>query len=351
MSTIKEIARRANVSIGTVDRVIHERGRVSAKTQEKILKIIDELDYKPNVFARHLKLSKTFCFGVLMPYPAQDSSYWELPGRGIIKAKNELTTLQVSVIFYHYDKYSTISFDEVNHDIHEGKLDGLLVAPVLSDIFRAFIEKIPFNLPYVFFDSFIPQTKCISYIGQDSFQSGVLAGKLIDLLLRAQGTVAIIKFIPEDYVIEERTDGFLDYIDKNTGIKTTLYNVDEKQGPEHFEVISRQMLSEHPDLAGIFVTYAATHRFARFIRDNHPDRDIRIIGYDPVDENIRCLQQGHIDFLITQMPERQGYEGIFTLYRHTVLKEKVEPDTLMPMHIVTKENVDSYFNKIDKDQT
>lgn len=350
MSTIKEIAKRANVSIGTVDRVIHDRGRVSPKTKEKILRIIEELDYKPNVFARHLKLSKTFCFGIVMPYPEQDSSYWELPGRGIVKATKELTTLQVNVEFYYYDKYSTISFEKVKNDMAEGKLDGLLIAPVLSDVFRGFIDEIPFNMPYVFFDSFVPDTRCISYIGQDSFQSGVLAGKLMSLLMMNNpGEVAIVKFVPEDYVIEERALGFLDFVRKNTQIKTFEYNIDENEGPEHFETVTRTILRDHKDLSGIFVTYAATYKLARYIKDNHKERSINIIGYDPVDDNIRCLKNGYIDFLITQMPERQGYEGIFTLYKYVVLKEKVQPDMLMPMHIVTKENVASYFDSLESE--
>lgn len=348
MSTIKEIAKRANVSIGTVDRVIHDRGRVSPKTKEKILKIIKELDYKPNVFARHLKLSKSFRFGVVMPFREQDSSYWELPARGMIQAEKELTTLQVHVEFYYYDKYSAISFNQVKTDIEEGKLDGLLIAPVLSDVFRGFIDGIPFNMPYVFFDSYVPDTRCISYIGQDSFQSGVLAGKLMSLLMKNEpGEVAIVKFVPEDYVIEERALGFLDYIRKKTKIKTFEYNVNENEGPEHFETVTSNILKEHKHLSGILVTYAATYKLARYIKDNHKDHSINIIGYDPVDENIRCLNNECIDFLISQMPERQGYEGIFTLYKQVVLKESVQAKMLMPMHIITKENVASYFDKLE----
>ena len=48
MATIKEIAELAGVSRGTVDRVLNNRGSVSAKTAEKILEIAKALDYKPN---------------------------------------------------------------------------------------------------------------------------------------------------------------------------------------------------------------------------------------------------------------------------------------------------------------
>ena len=68
MTTISEIAHRARVSIGTVDRVIHNRGRVAKKTEEKIKKIIKELDFKPNIYARNLKLKKHILSEFCCPY-------------------------------------------------------------------------------------------------------------------------------------------------------------------------------------------------------------------------------------------------------------------------------------------
>jgi len=49
---IKDIAEKAGCSIGTVDRVIHNRGRVAKPVRDRILEIIRELNYKPNVNAR-----------------------------------------------------------------------------------------------------------------------------------------------------------------------------------------------------------------------------------------------------------------------------------------------------------
>ena len=51
--TVKEVARLAGVSIGTVDRVLHDRGGVSAETKSRIDEIITSLGYEPNLIARH----------------------------------------------------------------------------------------------------------------------------------------------------------------------------------------------------------------------------------------------------------------------------------------------------------
>lgn len=53
--TIKDVAELASVSKGTVDRVLHERGKVAQKAFEKVNQVLNELDFKPNPIARNLK--------------------------------------------------------------------------------------------------------------------------------------------------------------------------------------------------------------------------------------------------------------------------------------------------------
>ena len=63
---IKDIALKAGVSIGTVDRVLHKRGEVSDGTKVKIQKIIDELDYRPNLLASSLASKKSVLIACLL---------------------------------------------------------------------------------------------------------------------------------------------------------------------------------------------------------------------------------------------------------------------------------------------
>ncbi|HZU08931.1 MAG TPA: LacI family DNA-binding transcriptional regulator, partial [Pseudacidobacterium sp.] len=55
---IKEIAAALNISIGTVDRALHDRPGVSPKTRAKVMKMAEKLNYRPNVAARSLKLNR-----------------------------------------------------------------------------------------------------------------------------------------------------------------------------------------------------------------------------------------------------------------------------------------------------
>lgn len=342
MATIKEIAKRANVSIGTVDRVLHNRGNVAPEKEKKIRKIIAELNYKPNVYAKALKLSKEYHIGVLMPYEDQDSGYWKLPISGMKEAAQELKIQKVKLRFFHYDRYSEESFLKTAKLVLEKSLDGLLIAPVLMRAMDKLINQIPKTLPYVFFDSTIPDAECLSFIGQDSFQSGILAAKLLNNLLHTSRSVAVIRILPEDFHIEQRIKGFLSYMSQVDNIEILTYNVQGDEGQKGFMKINDEIFWNNPNVTGIFVTNALTYHFAEIIQNQNKQDNIRIIGYDLIPQNIHFLKEGVIDFLINQMPKAQGYRGIYTLFRHVVLKEDIQPRIMMPIDILTKENIDYY---------
>lgn len=300
------------------------------------------MDYKPNMFAKHLKLSKTFTFGVLMPKPSQDDTYWTLPIKGINRAQEELAEQKVEVKFFFYDKYSEHSFNGIIPQVLGAKLDGLLIVPALSNVFEKFIKEIPEDLPYVFFDSFIPNSNCISYIGQDSFQSGFLAGHLMHILVKEPGSLAIIKVLPEDYHITDRVNGFLSYFEKYPAYKLIVYDFAVGMNSSFHQKIFKKMLDENPTLCGVFVSNAYTHLAAEYIQSNDLKGKVHVIGYDPIENNIKFLKKGIIDFLISQQSERQGYEGIYAFYRKIVLNVPIRKKIFMQLDIITKENIEYY---------
>jgi LacI family transcriptional regulator len=73
-------------------------------------------------------------------------------------------------------------------------------------------------------------------------------------------------------------------------------------------------------------------------------KNILLIGYDFLQENIEYLKNDVIDFLICQKPQEQGYRGIMALYQNLVLDVAVEKSYFMPIDIITKENYIFYRN-------
>jgi len=313
---------------------------VAPATENKVKRIIEELNYKPNLFAKHLKTSKTFTFGVLIPKPSQDSGYWALPMKGIDKAQNELSGQKINVKYFYYDKYSESSCAQANRSMLDDDLDGIIIAPVVSEVCSRFIKKIPEELPYVFFDSFIPNDHYLAYIGQDSFQSGVLSGRLMHLLVREDCHVAAMRVLPDDYHINARIDGFLSYFQAYPDITTSTHSVEGNLSLQELETFFQDVMSKNRNLRGVFVSNASTHKFAEYLASRHPENRIHVIGYDLIEANIKHLKTGNIDFLISQQSEKQGYDALYTLYRHVVLREPVAKNVLVQIDIVNRDNID-----------
>jgi LacI family transcriptional regulator len=66
---------------------------------------------------------------------------------------------------------------------------------------------------------------------------------------------------------------------------------------------------------------------------------MRVIGYDLVDENVACLKNGGLDFVIDQQPITQGYLAVQSLYKHLILKAQVPINQYLPLDLLTKENL------------
>jgi LacI family transcriptional regulator len=176
---IKDIALKAQVSTGTVDRVLHKRGRVSEDVEERVLKIIKELNYEPNMMARALGSNKSCRIATLVPDSKLDD-YWEAPVAGIEKAERDFKQYGVVVEQYVFDNADTASYKLIAEELTRSAPDGILLAPVFYRETLPFFERWKASkIPFVLFNTQIEEYSPLSYIGQDSYQSGILAGKLI----------------------------------------------------------------------------------------------------------------------------------------------------------------------------
>jgi len=193
---VKEIARLANVSIATVDRVIHNREGVSQKTKNKIQEIIRKLNYQPNVLARRLALASrgTLRLAVLLPTASNETEFWQAPLEGINQAETEIKQYGIEIERYFFDQNDQRSFATQVKKIIKSAPDGILFTPIFPDESVNLIEKTrKAGTPYVLINSDIPGYDCLCYIGAEIFQSGYLAAQLINYGIRRKQKVLIAK--------------------------------------------------------------------------------------------------------------------------------------------------------------
>ena len=127
---IKDIARLAGVSKGTVDRVLHKRGRVSQEAFQKVMRVLEEIDYKPNLIARTLSSSKNYRIIALLPDSAEDD-YWAQTREGIRQAETEWSPYNITIQILAFDLYNKESFTQRAGDALNAKPDGIITADLL----------------------------------------------------------------------------------------------------------------------------------------------------------------------------------------------------------------------------
>jgi len=340
--TVHEIAALAGVSIGTVDRVIHKRSRVSAETRAKIEAIIEQYQFTPNPIARRLKRNRPYCFYTLIPRRDQDAGYWGQIIAGIERAAGEINPLGVETKIIEYDRYDPKAFEKTSEMVNDEKPDGLLFAPIMQKRTRSFVEKIcAKKIPLVFVDADMPETAPLCVIGQDSFNGGYLAGRLFHLFA---GTVskpaAILDAHGDDYNIIRRREGFLSYAEKN-GFPVIVQEYSDNGGGDISVKKITRFLKENRQLSGIFITNCMAHLVAEAVKKQRGNEPFLLIGYDLIPSNQFQLLQGRINAIISQRPEEQGREALLTLFRSVALEQTVETKWEIPLDVYIKENTPS----------
>jgi LacI family transcriptional regulator len=343
---IKDIAEKAKVSTGTVDRVLHKRGRVSKKVEEKVLKIIEEMDYEPNLMARALGSNKIYHIAALIPDHKSDY-YWHAPKAGIEKAEKDLKQYGIVVQQYVFDPYSVESFIANASQLTKDNPDGLILSPIFYREILPFFEKWKTaGIPFVLFNTQITEYEPLSYIGQDSYQSGFLAGKLIHYGQPDPCSI-LIAHIDEETSnaahLLKKEQGFRNYFAQNN--LEHQYNILRvelnRANAASFITQLDAIIDGTPNIASVFVTTSKAYEIVKHLEQRHI-KHLKVIGYDLLPQNLYFLNKGAISFLINQNPKGQGYWGIYQLTDHLVFKKEVPIIKYLPLDIVTKENMNYY---------
>lgn len=349
LAGVKEIAKRANVSLATVDRVIHNRTGVSEKTRARIQAIIDEVGYQPNVLARRLALTSrgTLRLVSLMPSISTETEFWQAPLEGINRAEEEVRQYGIQVERLFFDQNDHRSFTRQMARISRNKPDGLLFAPIFQEASAQLIQRCEaLSLPYVLINSDMPGFAKACYIGPDIFHSGYLSAQLVSYCVQGHKPVLIANIareIENNYAILHKEDGFRAFFSDHR-MKHELIRFDTTQ-TDYASVRRRlqQLFRKRPDIGAIFVTNSRVSLVARCLEEMGK-KQVLLLGHDFTKDNVACLEKGLIDFLVCEKPEEQGYRGIMALFQKLVYSREIDKEYLMPIDILTRYNYRYYRN-------
>ncbi len=349
---IKDIAERAGVSVGTVDRVLHGRPNVSATARKKVESILKEIDYKTNAYASALARNRSYNFILLMPL-YESEAYWEEIEEGAKKANETRRDFHINLRIVYFNRFSSESYVEKCRQCLNAKPDGIIIVPSDIEATKAFTENLHLTgIPFVMLDSFIPELKPLAFFGQDSFCSGYFAAKMLMLIARAETNIMLMRLVKDGKVVsqqqENREVGFLSYMHKRfPHVKISYLDlpIEYYNDKDLYRDMLDTFFASHPDIHHCITFNSKAYIVGDYLQSTHRN-DVQIMGYDMVHRNAMCLREGTISFLIAQHAFVQGSFCVEALFQHIVLKKEVNAVNYMPIELITRENMDFYRRSI-----
>ena len=211
-ATIKIIAEKAGVSIGTVDRALNNRGRISAETKTRILQIAESLGYRPNHLASALRRRLSARIALIMPkFPHY---FMDELLVGIESVSNDLEDFDVELEYFFSNTLSPEEQIPILEKLDVSAYDAIAInagSDALVPYINHFVDN---GIPVVTFNSDVANSKRSFYVGENSYSSGRVAGELMGKMLRGHGTVAIFAGFSNINSHFERANGFRDYLNE-----------------------------------------------------------------------------------------------------------------------------------------
>lgn len=346
--TIFDVARRAGVSKGTVDRVLHNRGEVSAKSAQKVRKAIEELRYEPNLYASLLAMKKNRVIACVLPECAP-GEYWEKLYHGVLAGAEAVSTLNVEVVPFFYDQYDPASFVSVCRRMIDSRPSGVVLPPLFKNDTMAIAEELKANdIPYIYVDTKLEDSGYFAYYGMPMYKSGNLCAALMTERRTKEelGEILVVrikrdKSAQSDPTINRRA-GFMDFMNEyfpDNKIHTLFIDPSD---PKSIMADLESFMAAHPDVRNMTMFNSRIHLLAPYL-EAHPDQGRYVIGYDNLEGNIDALKQGHIHILICQHTSDQSRHAVMTLADYILMrKQPVLRDNYVHMDILTRLNVENY---------
>lgn len=342
MITIKDIAKEAGVSEGTVDRVIHNRGGVSKKTEQRIQQLLKHHNFSVNPIARALALKNNYNVAALIPEHNDSDLFWKAPYLGILKCADDLKTFGINVKTFTYNQYNHNSYKKSFKNLIRTKPSAIIMVPNFTIETAEITSQLEsLKIPYLFLNIDIEGFKNIAFIGQDSYRGGHIAAKLMQLSTPNPSHFLIIQAqhnITNNNAVSKRISGFNDYFLKNNNYKTQTLKIENLNNLPETRNIINKYLERHPEIKGIFVPSSRIYIVANCLKSVFL-KNIELIGFDNTPQNIDCLINDSVSFLISQKPFDQGYDSIRIMSQFLLKNEKPNNKHYLPIEILIKENV------------
>ncbi len=348
--TSKDIAKLAGVSRGTVDRALNDRGQISADIKKKILKIAADHGYVKNALASNLAKNKRIPIAIVLPDPKLDA-FWQAPLSGIKSLESFVKGYGMHLEYFLFNHFNSISYTKSLQEAIDQKPKAILLAPLfLKESLHYLQIAHQNNIAVICINSELENSNVLSYIGQNSYECGQLAGKLFQLSNTGKKEICTVTLghnSKNAIHIENKING-LRYFCKTNDLPFNIRDIiiENFNQNDVLEDYAKKIVDISGSLHGLFFTNSRAYRFLNSTRlSDRISKDAIMIGFDLIPQNIDLLLDGSLDFILNQNPQRQGYLGIVNLFNHFIYKKTIPAKRYLPIDIVMKENYEFYLKE------
>ena len=323
--TIKEIAEKSGVSIGTVDRVLHERGRASEATRQRVLAVAAELGYAPNRAAQGLAArKKKLHLGFAIVDPAGHPFFYKVLAAAEAKAAS-LAEYGVRVSFVricveHAENGEPRVRLTVPEDLSLEALDGIAL-PGLNGAERdiALAPLTHLDIPTVYYNNPPGAPGGLAYVGCDYERAGEIAAGLCALCTGEKGRVVVCSEYAGDFEIAAyhgRRRGFEQRLRARYPNMRVTGSLVIQGDAEADLLAARRFLAAHPETDAAYVVNPGDYGICRALRAADPSGRIRIVTNDLTEDVEALMREGIVSATICQQPEAQGERPLELLFEY-----------------------------------
>lgn len=343
---IKDLARATGVSIGTVDRALHDKPGINPATRARILSAASALGYRPNPAAQQLKSGTSVRIAVHLP--KEIGLFWDSLREGICEAA-ALFEPALSVEFRTYPRLG-VGDVELFEDALESGANAIIIAPGDPLALKPWIRKAAKQhvaVACVVTDA--PDTGRLVSVSADPYTVGAVAGELLARFLPGGGTTAFFT-------------GWLgtqDHADKLRGFEASLNafgngiqlaSVVEAHDDER--VAHRQalaLLKSHPGLRAVYVSTVNSLPVLRALEQQGRLGRVTVVTTDLFPDLLPWIRRGSVAATVYQRPLTQGRLAVYALFKYLTEGTTPPPRLKVTPHVVMRSNLDLVLERLRVD--
>ena len=334
--TIAQIAKLAGVSRGTVDRVIHNRGRVAPEVEKKIRQIMEENDYHPNMLGRALAASKSPLF-IGMVMIERGNPFFQLIEAGMKEAMAQFRDYPIEIDFRHINGVDEEEYlhvlDELEYSVNALILSGIQIPRIVEKV-----NHIAKHIPVMTLNIDLEESDRIGFIGIDDYKAGTCLAGLTHDITRPGEDVLILSGSETIHSQSQRVKGFLDTMKlyPDIHISDVIYTQDKQD--ESGRLLTEALNKKYFKTIVMIDSWLAN---AGEVVSHYKYQDINILGFDLMPQNKEALKQGKVTYIIEQSGYTQSYQCVHKVCEYLIYGTQLPTGkNYLPIQIYNKYNLD-----------